>query len=127
MGVRAQIYRSALGDCSNGGISSRAREVTIVNADGPFEPTPEAPAAMIVEGLGPGGTARVVPAVPAGDGTSWVPEARRGAVGPMAGACFVSGDSRVTEKAEEIIGGRFYGALALHDRFETAAQYASYD
>ena len=62
MGLIANIYRGRFGDCSNGGLSSRVNEVTLVNVEGPFEPTEDRPAAMLLNGHARG-TVRVVPAV----------------------------------------------------------------
>ncbi|MCA1571177.1 MAG: SWIM zinc finger domain-containing protein [Chloroflexi bacterium] len=48
MGIRAEIYKSAnFADCSNGGVSSFFDTVTIVNIDGPFEPTDDAPPVLL--------------------------------------------------------------------------------
>lgn len=44
--------------------------------------------------------------------------------GPMASGAFVAtSDSRFREAVEDLLGHRFYGAVPLHDRFETWAQY----
>ena len=110
MGLRVSIYRErTLDDCSNGGVSSRVDELTVINVSGPSEPTPEQPAAILVNR----------------DGHFYVePEGPRptGSVGPMMGGCYVAtSDSRWSRA----VG--FYGAVSLHDRFETIAQYATYD
>ena len=107
MGLRANIYRSDLGDCSNNGISSRAQNVTILNCDGPFEPTFDAPAVVLERGVFDG----TVVARPyyEGDSKPWF----------MAGGTFIgTSDARFSRKVEEIIGGRFYGAVPFHDRVE---------
>lgn len=121
MGLIAEIHRSNIGDCSNGGISGRAHAVCLVNVSGPFDPDDERyPAAMLVDGNLPG-TIKVVPAV-LGDDDEWVEQ--RGGVGPMMGGCYVAtSDSRFSQACEEFLGHRFYGAVPLHDRFETQAQY----
>lgn len=47
-----------------------------------------------------------------------------GQCGPMAsGAYIATSDSRFREAVEKMLGHRFYGAIPLHDRFETWAQY----
>lgn len=117
MGLRAQIYRGSLGDCSNGGISGRVNEVTIINVEGPFDPTPEAPAVRLVRGNIWGSVKIVVE-----DDDSRGPER----VGPMFGGTFVAtSDSRFADAVDKLIGTRG-GAVALHDRYETAAEYARY-
>lgn len=124
MGLIAEIYKSDLGDCSNDGLSGSHTQVTIVNVDGPFKPTPERPAVMLVQG-NVAGTVKVVPAALATADGEYLPLVRDGdkTVGPMMGGCYVSGDSRFTEAVERLLGHRFYGAVPLHDRFETPAQY----
>ena len=50
-----------------------------------------------------------------------------GAVGPMFGGCYADGDSRLSDEIRRVTGGMwFYGAVAVHDRFEGVAQYASH-
>lgn len=119
MGLTLHIYKSGLGDCSNGGISGRCDEVVCVNIAGPSEPDVNRPPVLLVAGAYPG-IARCVP---------FEDDSRPlHGVGPMMGGCYVAtSDSRFTEKVEEIVGGRFYGAVALHDRYETTEQYASFD
>jgi hypothetical protein len=107
-GLRADIYRYNNQDFSNHGISSRCHQVTIVGPGIPevFEATDEAPA---VELYHIGNSVNLRPL-----------DKPSGAVGPMMGGCYVgSSDSRFGDA----IG--FYGAVALHDRFETPTQYDS--
>ena len=47
-------------DCTNGGISSKAHELCLVNVPGPFEPGKGCPGALLVEGNVPN-TAKIVP------------------------------------------------------------------
>jgi hypothetical protein len=49
MGMLAQIYDSPLGNCSNNGISSKAKQVCIVNVEGPFDPSDDAPAVKLIK------------------------------------------------------------------------------
>lgn len=124
MGLRAEVYRTArLGDCSNGGLSSRVDTVTIVNAEGPFKPDEHAPAVLLQKG--PMGTVNAVPVTAFGEG--WALDRPGGGVGPMMGGAYIAtSDSRFREKVDNLLDGSgFYGAVALHDRFETAAQYAA--
>lgn len=113
-GLRAEIVKSPRGDYSNGGVSSRFDEVTLVGPEftGPFEPTESAPPLRLVKRVL--GSGRVL--------FHFEPLAKPlGAVGPMFGGAYVaSSDSRFTEAVEGM-----YGAVPLHDRFETPAQYES--
>lgn len=105
MGLIAQIYHPDGGDCSNGGLSSKTSKVCIVNIEGPFEPSVDAPAVLLVPGFG-SGFARIIPA-------------NMGAIHTMFGGCFVAtSDSRFSNAVELLTGLPFYGAVALHDRVE---------
>lgn len=131
-GLRADVLKHKGGDCSNGGLSSRVDEVTIVGLipDGEsaarpmpedaqvFEPSETAPPVVLVAKTfsfgGPYVSAR--PAEP-GEG-----------VGPMMGGCYIaSSDSRFSSTVAVLTGDKTIGAVPLHDRYESAAQYASYD
>ena len=107
-GIRADIYKSRFGDCSNGGISSRVGTVTIIDdrIAGPFEPTDDAPAVRIVERMIMGRPYVHVEPIDQPDGM----------LGPMMGGTYVAtSDSRLRRIAQ--------GGIPLHDRFETQAQY----
>ncbi|MGD9883963.1 MAG: hypothetical protein AB7U95_27995 [Reyranella sp.] len=125
MGLNAYIYRNQRHgqpqDFSNSGISSWAEEVCLVNVDGPFDPRPGTPAAFLVRGAYPG-IARVVPAVQQGE--CWLPDSRWAMMG---GAYVATSDSRFVRAVEEITGGRWYGAVPLHDRFEDGEYARSQD
>jgi hypothetical protein len=115
MGLIADIYKSKYGDCSNGGLSGKVDSVTIINIEGPFEPTEDRPAVLLVTGNLPG-TVKIVPAS--------MPEDKR--VGPMMGGTYVdTSDSRLGEAIERLGGPRYGGPVPLHDRFETQAEYNS--
>lgn len=108
-GLRVDILRSSLPDCSNGGISGRCQYVTLIDVPGPSEPGEDAPACRLVR-RNIGGKVVV----------SAVPVETPGGVGPMMGGCYIAtSDSRF----REAVG--FYGAVALHDRWETPAQCAA--
>jgi len=113
-GIRADIYRNGRGCFANGGLSDdpAIREVTIIDdaIDGPFEPTPEAPACRIVRREMFGKT--VIHVEPIDQPT--------GKLGPMMGGCYVATSDSRFSRATGI-----YGAVALHDRFETQAEYDS--
>lgn len=48
MGINVQVFHNSLGDCTNNGISSKAKRLCIINVPGPFEPTAEIPAAVLI-------------------------------------------------------------------------------
>jgi hypothetical protein len=111
MGLRVYVLRSAIGDCTNGGVSSGVEALTLVNVEGPFKPNDDAPAAMLDSHID--GCLRIVP-----------DRYPRNRVGPMAGGHFAhSCDSRFSEACRALLGRRFYGAVAIHDRFETQSDY----
>lgn len=126
MGLIAHIYKTAgLGDCSNGGLSGKVDEVTIVNADGPFEPTLERPAVMIVPGY-VRGTVHAVPAIE-NQGmfdTPWLPAREHW----MHGGTFIgSSDARFSECIFAILHTPHDGSpIAFHDRTETPEEYRMY-
>jgi hypothetical protein len=109
-GIRMDIYRSAkMPDCSNGGISGRVHEVTLILPEGgPFEPTADAPAIILENHVR--SALRAVECDEDGERlTGW----------SMMGGCYVAtSDSRFGDECERLLGYRFYGAVPLHDRFE---------
>lgn len=121
MGLIADIYKHGNVNCSSGGLSSRVEAVTLVNVSGPFDPTDDRPAAMVLPGAHPG-IAKIVAAVEIAPG-EYEPLKVDGSVGPMMGGCYVAtSDSRFRQKVEEICGASFYGAVPLHDRYEEVTQ-----
>lgn len=127
MGLYVNVYRSErsgtwLGgnDCTNGGISSRARELVMMNVDGPFDWKREAeyPAAMLVPNFcfGDYDGRRLVKVVPAElvDG-EWKP-----ILGGMFGGNYAAdSDSRFGEAVAKLLKVEFWsGAVPIHDRFE---------
>jgi len=104
MGLRVQIYRSAEYDSELNAFYGK-RAVTVVNLEGPFEPSEDEPSAILASG--PGGDPIIVP--------EGLPS---GMVGPMFGGTFAaSSDSRFRT------GTGQRSALPIHDRFETVEQY----
>jgi hypothetical protein len=104
MGLNVEIFRSNMGDCSNGGASSRVNRLCVLNIVGPDKPSAEAPAAVIVKRK-PGN----VVIVPADLTDRWA----------MFGGCFgFSSDSRFSEAVESLTGYPFRFPLAIHDRIE---------
>ncbi len=120
MGIRVSIYRAEHHSALN--VFNNVRELTIVNAEGPFEPSPEAPAAVLIQGHALG-SVRVVPAklvtrLYADARDVWLPDIERR---PMFGGSYVgTSDGRFARKVQEICGYPTGGAtaVALHDRIE---------
>lgn len=105
-GLRASIYTDEIGECSNGGISSRVKYVTIVGDGIPeiFTADDKAPAVKIVRRVIWGKPYVHAEPVDQPEGTA----------GPMAGGCFIySSDSRFPHQYP----------ISLHDRFECWDMY----
>lgn len=100
MGLHADIYESkSIGNCSNNGVSSRFKTVTIINMDGPFDPSDNAPAVLLQWN---GDYPYLIPVGP---------EANVRGVGPMAGGAFAySSDSRFRRVCPN--------PISIHDRYE---------
>jgi hypothetical protein len=97
-----------INDSTNGGITNvetGVHKLTIINAEGPFEPDEKAPAAVIA--LTPFGNAKIVPADdPKGTGVMF------------GGNYAATSDSRFNEAIKKMTGQDFYGAVPIHDRKE---------
>ena len=111
MGLTVWVYRNDLGDCTLNGVSSNARQLCVVNVDGPFNPADNSPA-VLLEQHHPG-CLRLVPAIKAGN--EWVVKPEWSMFGGNYGA---TSDSRFSEACERLLGHRFYGAVPIHDRYE---------
>jgi hypothetical protein len=113
MGLIISVYRNAeiTSDCTNGGISGRFQSLTVVNVEGPFNPTPERPAVLLEEHHK--GCLRIVPAVETPNGYTVAPGWFMNG-----GNYAATSDSRFTGACEKLLGHRFYGAVAVHDRQE---------
>jgi hypothetical protein len=129
-GLIANVYKHRGASYANGGISGKADEVTVVGIDAPFEPTDDRPAVMLVKGNLAGTVKAVAAEAFEVNGIVQYREAKpKGSVGPMAGGCFIdTSDSRFGEAIAQILGDHstpaaVYGPVALHDRYETPAQY----
>lgn len=108
MGLHIYVYRDSLGDCTNHGVSAKSDQLCVINIDGPFEPSDEYPA-VILDSHGPG----ILRLVPPDHKDKWY----------MAGGNYgATSDSRFSEACETLLGHRFYGAVAIHDRYETEFQ-----
>lgn len=106
MGLIIQVYRHGKYDCTNGGVSSKFDTLTLINAEGPFEPTDDRPAVMLV--ANPYNSVVIKP-VDAIEAKKWT---------MMGGNYAATSDSRFAKAVEEITGTRFYGAIPIHDRIE---------
>jgi len=106
MGLRVNVYRAAGRDCTNGGVSSKYDTLTVVNADGPFDPSDDAPAAKLL--IGPYDTIRLVP-VELDEQNVWV---------MFGGNLASTSDSRFGEAIEKLGGDRFAAAVNIFDRVE---------
>lgn len=111
MGLIVDVYRNAFQDCTNGGISSKAKGLCLVNVEGPSQPSVDAPAALLVQNTE--GTVRIVPAAKVQD--FWIPASGWWMNGGNYGA---TSDSRFSQAVERILRHAFYGAVAIHDRQE---------
>ena len=114
MGLTLSVYRSAeFGDCTNGGATATCKTITVVNIDGPSKPTKDSPAFKLTKG--PYNSLRLVPVDD--------PREKKGA-GPMMGGNYAAtSDSRFGEACRKLLGTDFYGAVAVHDRYETWERY----
>ena len=50
MGLTVMVMRNPLGDCTNGGLSSKHTGFVVTNLEGPFEPSEDHPAIRIIKG-----------------------------------------------------------------------------
>lgn len=106
MGMIADIFQPAGRNCSNNGISARHTKVCVVNVDGPFKPSVDAPAVKLM--VTRHGNAVLVP-VELLDSGAWT----------MFGGTFVyTSDSRFRQAVADIAGYEHGFAVALHDRVE---------
>lgn len=108
MGLYVYVYRSDY-DCTLNYFYG-AKEIFIANAEGPFTLRDGDKAGLIVPNTR--GTVSIVPAkLEAGE---WVP-----ITGGMFGGTYATtSDSRFSNKVEQVLGHKLYGAISVHDRFE---------
>ena len=111
MGLLVSVYRDLNGiDCTNGGVSSTdIKGLCLINVSGPFNPSDDYPAAvLVVRHFGFGSVLSIVPE-----------ENFKGQ--HMFGGNYAStSDSRFGEAAREMLDGEQYwiGAVPIHDRAE---------
>ena len=97
--------------CANGGWTEEHDELFVACPDGPLE-VDESDPALFDLAAGPFGTMHLRPRN-GGEGA-----------GPMMGGSYAAtSDSRFSRMCEELTGHSWHGAVAVHDRYETRAQY----
>lgn len=107
-GLTVSIYKDGGKSHSNGGISSIYDEALIIGENIPEIFSGENLPIITLERGAFAGTVRAKPVHFDGK-APWY----------MFGGCFIhTSDSRFTEAVRKIVGGEFYGAVALHDRTE---------
>lgn len=115
LGLIVEVYRGArFGDSTNGGLSGRFSEITVVNLTeilgygcDIFEVKRDRPAFKLVKGA-----LRSIILQPV--------DQPSGVAGPMFGGNYgASSDGRFGEACRKLLGHDFYGAVPIHDRFET--------
>lgn len=121
MGICAYIYRTGtcrgqemglmkVDDFTNAGWSSGHGfdRVCVVNAEGPFDPSDDCPAVMLVPHRTLKGAIHAVS----------LHHHETGQHTMMGGNYLASSDSRFWELCERLGASRFHGAVAIHDRVE---------
>ena len=129
MGITVGIYRRKFPSYPEGNkphpscVFGSVDEVTVVNVEGPFGPTPQRPAALLVPGVLSVNVV-VVPAVQDSRG-QWVQQP--GLL--MAGGDFAStSDSRWSRAVEQMTRfSGWYGAVPVHDLLATSADLRALD
>lgn len=115
MGLVVSVFKNPLGDCTNSGISSKSKELLLVNVEGPTDNDhPGYQKAMLVPGNGPG-LVKIVPALYVRVAEKWQKDPRWCMMG---GNYAATSDCRFHEAVRHITGGASYGAVPIHDRIE---------
>lgn len=119
MGINVSVFRNAGGDDTTlNGVSSRHSRLCVVNVPGPFEPSDDCPAVLLLPGYVEG-TLIIVEAWDInqpGQATKWVPRPGR----PMKGGNYAAtSDSRFNRMCENMLGHPFYAGVPIHDRYES--------
>jgi|TARA_B110000914_G_scaffold9824_1_gene7926 hypothetical protein len=108
MGIHVNIYKTGNYDCTNGGESSYAKGFCVTNAEGPFEPCEEYPAAELVMAEPIGGQ-KILRLIPTSKCKVW----------SMFGGNYAgTSDSRFSKLCDKLLGSNFFGAVAIFDRVE---------
>jgi len=108
MGIHVNIYKTGNYDCTNGGESSYSKGFCVTNAEGPFSPCEEYPAAELVMAEPIGGQ-KILRLIPTSKCKVW----------SMFGGNYAgTSDSRFSKLCDKLLGSNFYGAVAIFDRVE---------
>lgn len=98
--------------CANGGWSESHDELYVACEYGPWEVDDDSPALFDLV-AGPFGTIHLEPH-----------NKPVGMAGPMMGGNYAgTSDGRFSSMCQELVGSQWYGAVAVHDRFETWVEY----
>lgn len=131
LSLHLNVLRSADGvDCTRNGITSTHTQLRLVGyvvetserervkdlpAGVPMANSDAAPVLLVIRSSADGFIAHLTPAHRDEETGQWT----RGGVWSMAGGNFAqASDSRFTSLVSRLLGVRFYGALAVHDRIE---------
>ena len=104
MGLIVSVYANKdRYDATNNGVTKRFERLCVINVDGPFEPENDRPAVELLAG--------------ALDGTAILRPVEAGTSHTMFGGNYAAtSDTRFSRAIKFYIGGRFHGAVAIHDR-----------
>ena len=107
------VYKNPLyAKCANGGWTEEHDELYVACNEGPWEVDGDDPALFQLK-ANVFGTIRLEPR-----------NKPQGMCGPMMGGSYAgTSDSRFSRMVERLTGQPWHGAVAVHDRFETWAQY----
>ena len=108
MGLKISVYRDNGPDCSNNGPTKHFHHLTVVNIDGPDEPTMTAPAVLLIDKRETGSpNPKLVPEVDFNHG-AWL----------MFGGNYAgTSDSRFSDAMKKLTGVSM-GICKVHDRME---------
>lgn len=108
MAMVVHVRRPRDSDRSNGGVSRNSDTLLVVESDA-MAPADAPMPVMVLELHAPGAVSlRPVKSL-------WP----KNEIGPMPGGNFVVGDKSFYQAVEGVLGAKFYGAVAIHDRFES--------
>lgn len=114
MGLLVSVYRSGNGDCTNNGMSAKVTKLCLVNVEGPFNPSEDAPAALLVKNDNLRQATQLAKIVPA-DGHGM----RREGWFMFGGNYAACSDSRFGEAMARLTGIDYASyAVPIHDRQE---------
>lgn len=114
MGLLVSVFRSSLGDCTGNGISCNETDLLLINVEGPIDNDhPDYKKALLVHG-NCRGLVKIVPARRVPDG--WV---KQEGWWMMGGNYASTSDGRFHDAVRKITGAESYGAVPIHDRFES--------